>query len=95
MFDSLIIGAGTALTLGAFYFLFKKPRKKTHLLIQNAILAILALILFIAFIFGLTESGDSAILLLPLLIVVVPGEFFVIKKLYNNVKSMQNNNFEE
>ena len=95
MLDSFIIGAGTALTIGAFYFLFTKPRKKTHLLIQNVILIILALILFITFIFGLTEIGDSAIILLPLLIVVVPGEFFVIKKLYNNVKSMQNNDFEE
>lgn len=93
--EAFIIGAITSLIIGGFYFLFQKPSKKIHLYIQNVILVILAVVLLAVSIFGLTEITEAPILLLPLLIVVVPGMIFIIKKLYNNLQQLKNNNFEE
>ena len=95
MFDSLIIGAGTALVIGGFYFLFQKPSKKIHLYIQNVVLVILALILLFAFGFVLTDISESPILILPIFIVVVPAEVFIGWKLYKNYNLFKNNDFEE
>ena len=96
MFDSFIIGALTALVLGGFYFLFKKPTKKIHAYIQIAVLGVLALILFICFISALTTLGDEfAVLVLPVMIVIVPGEIFVIYRLYTTVQCLKNNEFEK
>lgn len=93
--ESFIIGAGTALIIGAFYYLFQKPSKKIHLYIQNVILAIFAVILFVVFIFGLTEIAEAPILILPLFVVAVPGMIFIIIKLYKNYQQLKNDNFEE
>ena len=95
MFDSLIIGAGTALVIGGFYFLFQKPSKKIHLYIQNVILVIFAVVLFAVSIFGLTEFSETPILLLPLLVIEVPGMIFIARKLYKNYQQLKNNDFEE
>lgn len=95
MFESFIIGALTSLVLSAFYFLFKKPSKKSHLYIQNIILIILAILCLIAFVVSLTVLTEFPILILPLLITVVPGVFFIIKKLLINQKELKNYAFEE
>ena len=95
MFEALIIGAGTSLVLSGFYFLFKKPSKKIHIYVQNAVLVLLAIICFFALIFSLTIVDEFTILLLPILIEVVPGEIIIIMKLYKNIQKLKNNEFEE
>lgn len=95
MFDSLIIGAGTALVIGGFYFLFQKPSKKIYLYIQNVILVILAVICLIVFLASFSELDEFAVLILPIMIVVVPSLILIVRKLYKNYQQLKNNNFEE
>ena len=49
----------------------------------------------IAFIAALTTMTEFPILILPILIVVGPGVFFIVKKFLNNLKQLTNNEFEE
>ena len=95
MFEPFIIGALSSLVIGAFYFLFKKPSKKSHLYIQNAILIILGVLCLIAFIAALTTMTEFPILILPIIVVVGPGAFFIVKKFLNNLKLLSSNEFEE
>ena len=96
MFESFIIGALPSLVIGAFYFLFKKPSKKSHLYIQNAILIILGVLCLVAFMAALTTMTEVPILILPMIVVVVgPGAFFIVKKFLNNLKLLSSNEFEE
>ena len=95
MFEPFIIGAISSLVIAAFYWLFKKPSKKTHLYIQNVILIMLGVFCLIAFIAALTTMTEFPILILPILIVVGPGVFFIVKKFLNNLKQLTNNEFEE
>lgn len=95
MVESLIIGALSSLVISGFYFLFKKPTKKIHVYIQNAFLILLAIVCLIALISSFTTIDEYAILLLPMLIVVIPGGYFIIRKLYKNIQQLNNNEFEE
>ena len=95
MFDSFIIGALSSLVISAFYFLFKKPSKKSHLYIQNTILIILGVLCLVSFITALTTMTEFPILILATIVVVVPGAFFIVKKFLNNLKLLSSNEFEE
>ena len=95
MFESFIIGVLSSLVIGAFYFLFKKPSKKTHLYIQNTILIVLGIFCLITFIAALTTMTEFPILILPIIIVVAPGAFFIVKKFLSNLKLLNSNEFEE
>ena len=95
MFDSFIIGALSSLVIGAFYFLFKKPSKKMHLYIQNTVLIILGVFCLISFIAALATMRESPILILPFIIVVGPGTFFIVKKFLNNLKILKSNEFDK
>ena len=94
LIDTFIIGALSSLVISAFYFLFKKPRKKLHLYIQNAILIVLTCFILIAFIASLTIIIEFPILIIPIIIVAFLGEFFILKKLFNNSEQLINNDFE-
>ena len=93
--DSFIIGALTALVLGLFTFLFKKPTKKSHLYIQNTFLVLLAIVCLISLFSSFAFPKESLILILPISIVVVPGEFFIIRKLLKNLEQLKNGSFKE
>ncbi|MBE6600361.1 MAG: hypothetical protein E7640_04090 [Ruminococcaceae bacterium] len=95
MVESLIIGALSSLVISGFYFLFKKPTKKIHAYIQNAFLILLAIVCLLALIASFTTIDEHAISSLPALIVVIPGGYFIIRKLYKNIRQLNNNEFEE
>lgn len=94
MLDSFIVGALTSLILSGFYFLFKKPNKKIHLYIQNAILTILFIFLLIGFIGGIASLSEFPTFIL---LIIVDGLLisFIVKKFLNNLKQLRNNDFEE
>lgn len=95
MFDSLIIGALTTLILGGFYYLFKKATSKTQVYVQNGFLIVFALLLLIVFFLSFSTFEEFPTLLLPMLVVVIPGEFLIIKKLLKNWDLLHSDDFKE
>lgn len=94
MFESFAVGALSCLVISGFYFLFKKPCKRSHVYIQNTILVILSVLGVIAFVSSLATIDEFPALILPVLTVVMPGEFFIFKKLLKNFNLLNNDKFE-
>lgn len=96
MFESFIIGALASLVFSAFYFLFKKPSKKVHLYIQNAILVVLCIFCLIDLIAILTVMTEAPIVVIIINVIGIGiCSFFTVKKLLNNLKLLNSNKFEE
>ena len=95
MLESFITGAISCLILTGIFLLFKKPRKKSHLYIQNVILGIIGAFLILGGISSLSiDSEYPAIFWLGLLSEGLIG-FFVVRKFISNLKQLENNEFEE
>ena len=95
MLESFITGSISCLILTGIFLLFKKPRKKSHLYIQNIMLGIIGAFLLVPGIAALSVSFENPAMLLLCLCTLGLVGFLIVRKFISNLKMLENNELDD